>query len=111
MIAVLDNQMIGVSVIILCEILYASADLGTGHVSRTDTHGAPEDEARAAFGFDLEDSAGWVFVSSKAILHAMHCQMKCNVRSSSLLQLTIVSTWVGRYPIVHQEKKRTPNKE
>jgi hypothetical protein len=74
MIAVLDNQMISVSMVILSEILYAGADLGTGQISCADTHGASEDKAGTAFGFYLEDSAGWVFVSSKAILHAMHCQ-------------------------------------
>lgn len=63
--------MISVPMIILGEILYGSADLGTGHVRYTHTHRAPEDKPGAAFGFYLEDSAGGVFMSSKAILHAM----------------------------------------
>jgi hypothetical protein len=72
MIAVLDNQMISVPMIILGEVLYGSVDLGAGHMSCTHTHRASEDKARAAFGFYLEDSAGGIFMSSKAILHAMH---------------------------------------
>ena len=76
MIAVLDNQMISVPMIILGEVLYGSVDLGAGPMSCTHTHRASEDKARAAFGFYLEDSAGGVFMSSKAIFHAMHCEIQ-----------------------------------
>lgn len=41
-------------------------------MSCSHTHRASEDKARAAFGFYLEDSAGGVFMSSKAIFRAMH---------------------------------------
>lgn len=76
MIAVLDNQMVSVPMIILGEVLYGSVDLGAGHVSCTHTHRASEYKSGAAFGFYLEDSAGGVFMSSKAIFHAMHCEIQ-----------------------------------
>jgi hypothetical protein len=66
--------MISVPVIILCKILYETADFRTRHISGTHAHGASEDKARTAFGLYLEDSAGWVFMGSKPILHAMHCK-------------------------------------
>jgi hypothetical protein len=36
MIAVLDNEMISVAMVILSEILYAGADLRRGHIGCTD---------------------------------------------------------------------------
>lgn len=53
------------------------------------THRAPEDKARAAFGFYLEDPAGGVFMSSKAIFHAMHFDPRVEDAESEPVEVVV----------------------
>lgn len=96
MVAVLSDQIVGVSFVFLCKFLHHYPYLPWCHLRPPNQNRFPKRESIALLWFTFENSSCRILVSSECILHTMNCQAKSNQTSNPPPISTYISALISR---------------